>query len=63
MEIVIDYRKRAKEGRDLARQMSLNEHRDRLIDMAKDWERLAQERENKLSKHSSSPSPDASDIR
>jgi nucleotidyltransferase/DNA polymerase involved in DNA repair len=63
MEIVIDHRARAKECRDLARLMSLDEHRDQPIKMAEDLERLAQEQDEMLSIRSSSSLPDATDTR
>jgi hypothetical protein len=48
MQQVIDYKRRAAECRQLARQMSFNEHRDQLLTMAKDWDRLAAAREANL---------------
>jgi hypothetical protein len=45
MQQVIDYKRRAAECRQIARQMSFNEHRDQLLTMAKDWDRLAAARE------------------
>jgi hypothetical protein len=55
MRIVVDYRQRAEECREIAQQMSFREHRDRLISMAEDWERLAQTGEDELNE---SPSTD-----
>lgn len=39
-----EYRKHADECRELARRMDSSEHREQLLEMARHWERMEQER-------------------
>ena len=48
MEIVAEYTKHAAECRALAKNMPHGDARDQLLEMAKTWEVLAQERERTL---------------
>jgi hypothetical protein len=45
MKTVLDYRKRARECRALARLISLREQRDQLLETARIWDSLAETRE------------------
>jgi hypothetical protein len=50
MKKVLDYRRQAADCRAMAKQMSLHEHRDRLLRMAEEWELAAEQREAELRK-------------
>jgi len=52
MRTVAFYRQKASDCREMARQISLNEPRDQLLKMARDWEELAVEREAELRRRS-----------
>jgi hypothetical protein len=56
MRTVAYYRQRAAECRMIAKQISLNEHRDQLLKMAREWEEHATEREAQLRKQAGAPS-------
>jgi hypothetical protein len=47
---VADFRRHAEECQKLARSAGFAEHRDKLLKMAQDWEKLAKERELQLAK-------------
>ncbi len=51
MRTVAYYREQAAQCLEMAKQMSLKEHRDRLLAMAREWEAHAAEREAELRKH------------
>jgi hypothetical protein len=53
---VSDYRSHAEECRRLARQATLTEIREQLLEMAKTWDELADHREVQLSKSRTGPS-------
>lgn len=63
MRTVAYYRKQAAECRAMARQMGLTEDRDRLITMAHEWEKLAEDREAELGLSAPKPAEAASDPR
>jgi hypothetical protein len=44
MRKAADYRKNAQECRDLAARMESSEHREQLLDMAVQWDRMADDR-------------------
>jgi hypothetical protein len=48
MRTVAYYRTQAAECRTLAEQSGIGEHRDRLLRMAEEWEKLANDREGQL---------------
>ena len=51
MKTAAEYRKHAQECRALANQVPAGEHRNQLLEMAKTWESLAQDREKLVRNH------------
>ena len=51
MKKASEYRLHAEECRQLARQMPDGPHRDQLLEMAKTWENLAEERSELVRRH------------
>ncbi|MDB5437917.1 MAG: hypothetical protein JWM33_344, partial [Caulobacteraceae bacterium] len=51
MKKASEYRKHAEECRELAAAMDLGEHRDQLLEMAANWERMADDRAALIKNH------------
>jgi hypothetical protein len=51
MKKASEYRVHAQECRDLAKQMPQGEQRDQLLEMARTWEKLAEERSDLIRRH------------
>jgi hypothetical protein len=57
MDLVIEYRRRAEECRELARSALSDRHETFMLKAAKTWERLANEREAHLKEHPEDSDP------
>jgi hypothetical protein len=57
MKKASEYREHAEECRNMARGLPEGEHRTQLLEMARTWDNLAKEREDKLMKDAASSAP------